>query len=110
MRSTRREGQCRLIEPQIATLRRLRRNLNPLGMPPQPLQIVITSRAVKKNVADQVAIILKNPLPVVIPFQADGEFASLLHLGIDLVANGLILAGVRAGTNQEIISETGNLS
>ena len=79
-------------------------------MPPQPLQIVITSRAVKKNVADQVAIILKNPLPVVIPFQADGEFASVLHLGIDLVANGLILAGVRAGTNQEIIGETGNFS
>jgi hypothetical protein len=79
-------------------------------VPPEPLQIVVGSGAIQKDVTDQVAIVLKDPLPVVVAFEADREFAAFLHLGVDLIANGLILAGVGAGTDQKIISETGDFS
>ena len=91
-------------------LRRFGRNLHALGVPPQPLQIVVAARAVQENMANQIAIILQNPLAVVIPFQADGNFASIFHLGIDLVADGLVLAGIGTGANQEIIGKTGDFS
>lgn len=79
-------------------------------MPPKPLQIIITTSFIEENVANQVAIVLKDPFAVIVPFQADREFAPTLHLEIDFIADGLILARVGTGTDEEVIGKAGNLS
>jgi hypothetical protein len=88
----------------------IRWNGDILRVPPEPLQVIVRPGIRQKDVDDKVAVILKDPFPVVITFDADGKFAAIFQLVVNLVADGLILAGVRSGANQEKIGETGDLA
>src|SRR5688572_24622405 len=59
--------------------RRFGRNLYTLGVPPQPFQVVVGARPLQEDMADQVTIILQDPLAVVIAFQAHWQLAAVLH-------------------------------
>jgi hypothetical protein len=79
-------------------------------VPPKPFEIVVGARTRKEDVDDEVAVILEDPLGVIVPFDGNGRFAAFLHLQIDLVADGLILPAVIAGADQKVIGEAGDLS
>ena len=63
------------------------------GVPPQALEIVEGTGVGQEHVDDKVAVVLQDPLAIVVPLEADGQFAALLQLRVDLVADGLVLAG-----------------
>src|SRR5688500_15170812 len=88
----------------------LSRNFNAFSVTPQPLQIVKCTSLFLENVTNQVTIIQKNPLAVIVAFKAHGQFAAILHLKVNLVADSLVLAGVGTGTDQEVIGKAGDLS
>ena len=60
--------------------------------------------------ANQIAIILQNPLTIVISFKTDGNLAPRFHLKIDFVTDGLILTGIGSGADEEVIGKAGDLS
>jgi hypothetical protein len=61
-------------------------------------------------VHDKIAVILENPLGVLVAFNADGQLAAVFHLEVDLVTDCLVLASIGAGADQEVIGEGGDLS
>jgi hypothetical protein len=50
-------------------------------------------------VYDEIAVILKDPFGVIVSFDADRQFAPILHLQVDLVTDRLILSGVVASAD-----------
>ncbi len=57
----------------------------------------------------EIAVIGKDPVGLVVTFKAEGEFAGLtLQLQLNFVADGLALALIRAGTDHKVIGEGSN--
>ncbi len=77
-------------------------------MTPEALQIIVRAGAREEYVHDEIAVVLQDPLGVLVAFDADGHLALSLHLEIDFVTYGLVLACVGAGADQEVIGKGGN--
>ena len=89
----------------------VRRNLYLLGVPPQALQIVERARTIEEDVHEEVTIVQEYPFPVVVALDVERQFSPLiLHLEMNLVSNGLVLAGVGPGADQEVVCEAGDLA
>ena len=54
----------------------------------------------------EIAVIAQNPFAVGIAFYRNGELTALFHLKLDLITDGLILAGVGTAANDEVVGET----
>jgi hypothetical protein len=59
---------------------------------------------------EEIAEVAEYPLTLLITFNTAGQFSALLQLIADRVDDGLILFGIRAGTDHKVIGETGNPS
>ena len=73
---------------------------------PEPFQLKVLAGFRRKDVDEVVAVIGQNPLGGLVAFEAVGEIAVLvLELKADFVGNGLHLAGIGAGADDEVIGE-----
>src|SRR3954453_473223 len=86
------------------------RYLHPFGVPPKPLEILIAACAVQEHVDDQITVVLQNPFRIVIAFKAYRDVTPIFQLMVNLITDSLILAGVGAGADEEIIGKAGDLS
>jgi hypothetical protein len=77
---------------------------------PETLEIVKGPCGGQEDVNDEIAIILEDPLGVFVSLDADRHLAAVLHLQVNFIADGLVLAGIVAGADQKIICKTGDLS
>jgi len=77
---------------------------------PQAFQVVVGAGLLGENVNHEIAVIDQNPLRVLITFDAGRVLARFFQLGLDLIGDGLNLAGIAAAANQEKIREGGNLA
>lgn len=77
-------------------------------MPPETFQVVVGAGACQKNVDDEIAVVLENPLGVFVTFDADRELTLVLQLQVDFIADGLILPRAAAGTDQEVVGKGGD--
>jgi hypothetical protein len=76
---------------------------------PETLQAVILAGFGREDVDQQVAVIGQHPFGLVVTLDADGQLAGLLlQLEADFVADGLNLARVGAGRDDEEIGERGD--
>ena len=58
---------------------------------------------------DEIAVIAEHPLALAVAFDAHGTFAAFLQLQGDFIGDGLDLAGIGAGANDEKICERRDL-
>jgi hypothetical protein len=79
-------------------------------MPPETLEVVVGTRVRLEYVHDEIAIVLENPLGVLVAFDADRHLAAVFQFEVDLVTDGLVLAAAGACANQKEIGERGDLS
>lgn len=85
------------------------RNFQRLRAAPQPFQAVVFPRLWGKDVDQQVAVIGKHPLRLIVAFYADGQLAGLiLELESDFVGDGLNLALIGARTDYKEVREGGD--
>ena len=56
---------------------------------------------------DVIAVVHEDPVGVIVAFDAQRHFTSLFQLDSDLVADGLALAWVRSGADDEVVGEGG---
>ena len=75
------------------------------GVTPQPLQVIVRARAFGKDVDQKIAVIHEDPLSRMVAFDADGPFTLFLQLFFDLVRDGLSLAGIGNGADDEEIGK-----
>jgi hypothetical protein len=61
-------------------------------------------------VDDEIAIILEDPLGVVVPLNADRHLAPVLQLEVNFVTDRLVLPGVVSRADEEVIGEAGDLA
>jgi len=72
---------------------------------PEPLEIVVGTGFLEKDMDDEVAVVHQDPLGVLIPFHADRQIPAVLELEVNFVRNGLVLPDIRTGADDEIIGE-----
>ena len=89
----------------------VRRNLDLLGMPPKTFQIIERARPIEKDVHEKVTVVQEHPFAVVVAFDVQRQLSPLiLHLKVYFIGDGLVLAGVRPGADQEVVCQTGDLA
>ncbi len=79
-------------------------------MAPQAFQIVVAPCRLGKNVHDKVPVVHQNPFGGVIAFNAHRKLAHVLQLFLDLIADGMALAGIRNSTEDEEVGERRDLA
>jgi hypothetical protein len=102
-----------LAEPRVTGASRgdgLGRDIDIPGVPPESFEVVVTSGPVEKNMNNEVAVVHQDPLGVLVSLDTDRQVAALLEPEMDLIGNGLVLPGVGAGTNYEMIGEAGDFT
>jgi hypothetical protein len=84
----------------------LRGDFDELGAAPEAFEAVIFAGFGREDVDEEVAIVGEDPLGLFVAFDADGQFAGvLLELEADFIGDGLDLAGIGAGADDEEIGE-----
>src|SRR5262245_38642647 len=73
--------------------------IDALGVGPEVLQAVVFAGVGVEDVDDDVAVVLHHPLGGRVAFDAEAGVALLVHLGVDLLRQGVDLAA--AGTGRE---------
>ena len=81
--------------------------LDGLGLTPEALEIVQAAGFFLEDVDDEVAEVHQHPLGVVVPLQMEWQVPSPLKLGGNLVADGLGLARVCRGADDEVVGKGG---
>ena len=76
-----------------------------LRMTPEPLEIVVGTGFFRKNVDQVVAVIGQYPVRVLVTFDTDRVFAAMGEVNADFFTDGLDLARIRPGADDEEIRE-----
>src|SRR5437867_3820808 len=76
---------------------------------PKAFEIVVGPRFFRKDIDHAIAVVHQNPLGVGITLHARRNVALLLQLLLDLVGDGLVLAGISAAANDQGVSEGGHV-
>lgn len=85
-------------------------NIDPLGMTPETLEIVVRTSRFRKDMDNEVPVIQQDPFGGVIALSADRQLAHLLQLLGNLVRYRVRLTRVRYGANDEKICEGSNFA
>ena len=76
------------------------------GAAPEALEAIVFAGFGRENVDEEVAIVGKYPLGLLVAFDADGQLTGgLLEMEADFIGDGLDLAGIGAGADDEEIGE-----
>ena len=90
-----------------AFLRSGGRDFYVLGVAPEAFQVVVGTGFLFEDVDYEVAVVYQHPFAAVVAFYADCQFACVLELDVDFVADGLILFGTGSRADDEIVAEAG---
>jgi hypothetical protein len=77
---------------------------------PEPFQVVVAPRILGENVHHEISVIHQDPFRGIVTLDADRQLTHLLQLFLDLIANGMALPGIRNSTEDEKVSERGDLA
>lgn len=86
------------------------RQIDRFGVAPEALELVISTGGFGKDMHEEIAVIHQNPFGCIVPFDADRNFAGLLQLLFDFVADGMPLARIGRRADDKEIGERGNFA
>ena len=87
-----------------------RGNGDAAGITPEPFEIIVVAGLLGEDVDDKVAIIHQHPFGILMTFDVRRTFAGIGEALADLVADGLDLARIAAGADDEVVGKRGNLA
>ena len=92
---------------QIGALASTNIGWHSFGAPPQPLQIVIGTGALREDMDQEISVIHEDPLSCVVTLDTYRPFTPVLEHQLNFVAGCLTLADIRNRTDDKVISKGG---